>query len=82
MEPCDLVVGIDLGTTNCCSAVYLNGKIKVIQNREGGRVTPSCVFFAEKPDSVIVGQYAKKMSDTKPEYGVYGNFLFNSLKKN
>lgn len=69
----DLVVGIDLGTTNSCATIYLNKKIKLLENREGGRITPSCVFFTDK-NTVIIGQYAKKMSDNKPEYGVYGKF--------
>ncbi|RZB39038.1 HSP70 and/or MreB Mbl domain containing protein, partial [Asbolus verrucosus] len=67
----DLVVGIDLGTTNCCVAYFLNGRIKILENREGGRITPSYVFLTEKNAS-IVGSYAKYIADSKPECGIYG----------
>ncbi|XP_044254419.1 heat shock 70 kDa protein-like [Tribolium madens] len=66
----ETVIGIDLGTTNTCVCVHLNNKLKILENKEGGRTTPSYVFFTEQ-NSVIVGQYAKRMADVKPEYGIY-----------
>ncbi|KAJ3659726.1 hypothetical protein Zmor_011400 [Zophobas morio] len=65
----DTVVGIDLGTTNTCAACYLNGRVKILENEEGGRVTPSYIFVTEK-SKIIVGQYARKMAEAKPEYGI------------
>ncbi|OLC55977.1 MAG: molecular chaperone DnaK [Acidobacteria bacterium 13_1_40CM_4_69_4] len=64
------VIGIDLGTTNCCVAVMDGGTPLVIPNKEGARTTPSIVAFTEKGQR-LVGQIAKRQSVTNPNNTVY-----------
>lgn len=54
------IIGIDLGTTNSCVAVYEGGEPVVITNPEGSRTTPSVVAFSKNDSKErIVGQTAK-----------------------
>ncbi len=59
------IIGIDLGTTNSCVAVLDGKDVKVIENAEGDRTTPSVVAFTED-DEVLVGQPAKRQAVTNP----------------
>jgi molecular chaperone DnaK len=64
------VIGIDLGTTNCCVSVLEGGAVQIIPNKEGGRTTPSVVGFTEKGER-LVGQIAKRQAVTNPMNTLY-----------
>ncbi len=64
------VIGIDLGTTNCCVSVLEGGTVQIISNKEGGRTTPSVVGFTDK-DEKLVGQIAKRQAVTNPANTLY-----------
>lgn len=63
------VIGIDLGTTNSCVAVMEGGKVRVIENAEGARTTPSVVAYTK--DGVVVGAPAKRQAITNPRDTFY-----------
>ncbi len=60
------IIGIDLGTTNSCVAVYEGSEPIVIPNPEGSRTTPSVVAFSKSGER-MVGQVAKRQSITNPD---------------
>ena len=60
------IIGIDLGTTNSCVAVFEGGEAIVIPNPEGARTTPSVVAFS-KTGERMVGQVAKRQAITNPD---------------
>src|ERR671911_1579149 len=64
------VVGIDLGTTNCCVAVLEGGTVQIVPNKEGGRTMPSVVGFTDKGER-LVGQIAKRQAVTNAANTVY-----------
>ncbi len=61
------VLGIDLGTTNSVAAVIEAGEPTVVENAEGGRITPSVVALNTKTGERYVGQVAKRQAVTNPE---------------
>lgn len=61
-----VAIGIDLGTTNSCMAIFENGEGEVIENSEGARTTPSVVAFKEN-DERITGAVAYRQAVTNPE---------------
>jgi molecular chaperone DnaK len=66
------IIGIDLGTTNSCvSVLEAGGNVRVIENSEGHRTTPSIVAFTDKADEVIVGEPAKRQAVTNPKNTFY-----------
>ena len=64
------VLGIDLGTTNSCMAIYERGEAKVIANKEGKNTTPSVVAFTDKGE-ILVGDPAKRQMVTNPKRTIY-----------
>jgi molecular chaperone DnaK len=62
------IIGIDLGTTNSCVAVMEGTKVKVLENSEGTRTTPSIIAYAEE---TLVGQSAKRQAVTNPTNTLY-----------
>jgi molecular chaperone DnaK len=59
------VIGIDLGTTNSCVAVMEGKDVRVIENAEGARTTPSVIAFSDSGER-LVGQSAKRQAVTNP----------------
>ena len=64
------VIGIDLGTTNSCVAIMEGKDVRVIENAEGARTTPSMVAFADNGER-LVGQAAKRQAVTNPSNTLY-----------
>jgi molecular chaperone DnaK len=64
------IIGIDLGTTNSCVAVFEGETSKVIENAEGERTTPSVVAFADDGET-LVGRPAKRQAVTNPTNTLY-----------
>src|SRR5499425_2194172 len=64
------IIGIDLGTTNSAVAIMEGDQVKVIENSEGARTTPSVVAYAEDGE-VLVGAPAKRQAVTNAKNTIY-----------
>ncbi|MBA2240198.1 MAG: molecular chaperone DnaK [Solirubrobacterales bacterium] len=73
-------IGIDLGTTNSCVAVFEGGDPSVLENSEGGRTTPSVVAFPESGDR-LVGTVAKRQAVMNPENTIFSIKRFMGRKE-
>jgi hypothetical protein len=74
-----VAVGIDLGTTFSCIAVYVEGKVEVLTDSDGNRTMPSIVAFTE--DEIEVGQLAKENVEVAVGNRVYGKPFNNTVQQ-
>merc|ERR1719297_61019 len=63
------VIGIDLGTTYSCVGIYKNGRVEIIPNDQGNRITPSYVAFTE--DDRLIGEAAKNQATINPSQTLF-----------
>ena len=63
------VIGIDLGTTYSCVGIFKNGRVEIIPNELGNRITPSQVAFTD--EEKLVGESAKNQGSQNPLRTIY-----------
>merc|ERR1712110_767473 len=63
------VIGIDLGTTYSCVGIYKNGRVEIIPNDQGNRITPSYVAFTD--EERLIGEAAKNQATVNPSQTLF-----------
>merc|ERR1711976_1089413 len=69
------VVGIDLGTTYSCVGIYKNGRVEIIPNDQGNRITPSYVAFTD--EERLIGEAAKNQATINPSQTLFDGVDFS-----
>merc|ERR1719321_1810922 len=70
-ESLGTVIGIDLGTTYSCVGVYKNGRVEILPNDQGNRITPSYVAWEAETGDRLIGDSAKNQATINPENTVF-----------
>jgi len=75
----ECAIGIDLGTTYSCVAVWQEQhcRVEIIHNDQGNKTTPSCIAFTK--DQRLIGDAAKNQAAANSENTVFGNFNYLSF---
>jgi molecular chaperone DnaK (HSP70) len=69
-------IGIDLGTTYSCVAVFQHGKVEIIEDDKGNKTTPTYVAFTETER--LIGDAAKNQVTTNPNNTIFGMSKFSN----
>jgi molecular chaperone DnaK len=70
-EISNIIISADLGTTNSCVAIMEGRSPRVLENPEGGRITPSVVSYDKAEKIIVVGERAKRNAALNPEETIF-----------